>query len=412
LNAKPRIFGAAALVVLAAAPAAAQRLSVVPNPERVQPLDGAFEPRGGLRIVVSQPANRELHELGESAAEILREAFGLRPALVPEGAGAPLGPAMRLTLVALGRGTSPESYVLEITRGGISLSSPSAAGLFYGLQTLRQMLADAADDASIPAVRIEDSPRFAFRGMRLDTSTARVPVEEIERWIDVGAGLKLNVLHWRLGDASGWGLESKADPSLPASYSQEDARRLVDYARERYVEIVPELPFARFAGFESACAGASCGSSPAALVAEVTDVFPSRLIDLGEGELSDPELWRNLRAELSARGRAALAARTGAQAAAAARQGSDVVVAGNDRGPALADVYAFEPVAADLGAVEAKHVRGAEALVGGTPAVSVELQAVAEALWTPAARRDFADFQARARSGEGSAGSASAPTPP
>ncbi len=410
--------------------ATAPRSNLVPYPVLVRPLDGEFEPRGGLRVVVSQPANRELHELGELAAEMLRECFGLRPALVPEGAGAKLGPALRLSLVALGRGSSAEAYVLEVTREGIALSAPSPVGLFHGLQTLRQVLADADPGPTIPAVRIEDSPRFSHRGIRLDSSRERLPIDAVERWIELAARCKLNVVHWRLAGPEAWRLETLRYPRLTgapgAGYSQEEVRRLLAFARQRHVTVVPEVPLWRppaaavaaypelGCGEEGACPPAT--EFAADVLGEVTELFSGHLVDLGDGgeaAAPDADLWRRLATLLAGRGREAATAgrlpagsatagvvlyrRGAAEVAAAARSGFEVIAIENVTGAdaALAEAYRFDPVAPDLAPAEGSRVRGAEvAFAVLEPRAAAALPAIAEALWSPLGR-DFADFEAR-----------------
>jgi hexosaminidase len=432
LNIPRRFVPAGTLFVLALcasvpAAAAARRWNLIPYPQTLRPLDGQFEPRGGLRVVVSQPANRELHELGELAAEILRESFGLRPSLVPEGAGSKIGPALHLSLVALARGASAEAYVLEITSEGMTLAAPSPAGLYYGLQTLRQILAGAGASPSIPAVRIEDSPRFAYRGIRLDSTVERLPVEAIERAVDLASRYKLNMLRWRLTGPAAWRFEAVRYPRLAAeaggSYSQEEMRRIVDHARERHVEVVPEIDLGRLGAVaesaypETACtADAAC--PPAAAIAlaadlagELVELFPGRVLDIGsaEGRL-DPQIWQRVAGVLAARGRevamageppSATAASglvllrsDAATGAAAAKDGFDVIVVAGAQGT-LAEAYAFDPEAPGLDAMQAKRLRGADVAVPAGLHSDARVAAAAEALWSPLAARDWTDFASR-----------------
>lgn len=441
------------LALCASAPAAAapaRRWNLIPYPQSVRPLEGHFEPRGGLRVVVSQPANRELHELGELAAEILRESFGLRPSLVPEGAGSKIGPALRLSLVALARGASAEAYVLEITSEGMTLAAPSPAGLFYGLQTLRQILAGAGASPSIPAVRIEDSPRFAYRGIRLDSTSERLPVEAVERAIDLAARYKLNALRWQLTGPAVWRLQTVRYPRLAGevsgSYSQEDVRRIVDHARSRHVEIVPQIDLGRLGTVaesaypETACtADAAC--PPAAAIAlaadlagELVELFPGRVLDIGgdEGRL-DPQIWQRVAGVLAARGREVATAGEppaagvasglvllrpdAASGAEAAKNGFDVIVVAGADGT-LAEAYAFDPAAPGIDAAQAKRLRGADVAVPGGLDSDDQVAASAEALWSPLAARELTDFQSRFAAHRADAPApggdvaASPPTPP
>jgi hexosaminidase len=441
---------ASPLAVPAAAAGAPPRWNLVPYPALLQPLDGKFEPRGGLRVVLAQPANREVHELADLAAEMLRENFGLRPTLVPAGAGARHGPALRLSLVALARGSSAESYVLEVTRESIAISAPSPAGLFHGLQTLRQLLADADAGPAIPALRIEDTPRFAYRGFRVDASREWLPLEALERWIELAARFKLNTLHWRLAGPEAWRLETlrypRLNPAPGAGYSQEDVRRLLAFARQHHVTIVPEVPLwrapaAAIAAYpELACGEAGPCPPPAAVefaadvLGEVTGLFPG-MVDLGAGDgaaTGDLELWRRLATLLAGRGREAATAglppagetagvvlyRQGAgEVAAAARGGFEVIATGavaGSEGP-LAAAPRFAPVATDLTPAEQRRVRGAEvAFDARGPSASAALPAIAEALWSPAGLdpEDFAQRLAARAKDLAATGASVAPTPP
>lgn len=148
-----------------------------------------------------------------------------------------------------------ESYSLTVTSGGIRIAGRSAAGIFYGAQTLVQALERSADGViRVPAVEIEDSPRFAYRGMMLDVARHFFDVATVEAVIDRAAMLKLNHLHLHLSDDQGWRLDIPSWPELTARassgavgggaggfYTHDDYRELVAYARERFVTIVPEI---------------------------------------------------------------------------------------------------------------------------------------------------------------------------
>lgn len=149
----------------------------------------------------------------------------------------------------------PEAYKLAVTPREIRITGGGAAGVFYGTQTLRQLI-DANGD--IPCVTIEDEPRFAYRGLMLDPARHFLPVKDIERFIDAMALYKFNVLHLHLTDDQGWRVEIRKYPRLTevgsvraetdgdgvphrGFYTQDELRHLVAYAKERHVEIVPEF---------------------------------------------------------------------------------------------------------------------------------------------------------------------------
>ncbi len=166
-------------------------------------------------------------------------------------------------------GTEAESYELEVSRKGIELEAPAEAGIFYGLQTVSQLLPPPGSPSSwaIPAVEIEDEPRFAYRGMHLDVGRHFFPVPFIKRYIDLLATYKMNVFHWHLTEDQGWRLEIGRYPLLTeigscrpetileknfdpfvgdgveycGFYTQAEAREIVEYARERFITVMPEI---------------------------------------------------------------------------------------------------------------------------------------------------------------------------
>jgi len=164
-----------------------------------------------------------------------------------------------------------EGYHLHITPDRVQIRARAAAGLFYGLQTLRQLLpADLEQSAprdsyTLPALTIEDAPRYRWRGLHLDVGRHMFPVTFIKKFIDAMALHKLNVFHWHLTEDQGWRLEIKRYPRLtevgskraatpyPADrtkldgipyggfYTQEEVREVVAYAAQRFVTVVPEI---------------------------------------------------------------------------------------------------------------------------------------------------------------------------
>ncbi|HSB03304.1 MAG TPA: beta-N-acetylhexosaminidase [Anaerolineales bacterium] len=152
-------------------------------------------------------------------------------------------------------GLGEEGYELSITPEAIRLDAHRPAGLFYGAQTLRQLMpAHPFGPLSLPAVSIRDTPRFAWRGAMLDVARHFFGVEDVKRYIDLIAHYKMNRLHLHLTDDQGWRIEIKSWPKLTevggqtqvgggggGYYTQEQYKEIVDYARSRYVVIVPEI---------------------------------------------------------------------------------------------------------------------------------------------------------------------------
>lgn len=158
-------------------------------------------------------------------------------------------PALRLRIADKG---APESYRLDVVRDSMTITAPDAAGLFYGLQSLAQLAEHTGQ--RIPAVTIEDAPRFAYRGFMLDVSRHFRDKEFVKRQLDLLARYKLNRFHWHLTDGAGWRIEIKKYPELAeiggqlpnngrkgGYYTQEEFKDLVNYAKERFITIIPEV---------------------------------------------------------------------------------------------------------------------------------------------------------------------------
>ncbi|MEU1972237.1 beta-N-acetylhexosaminidase [Microbacterium sp. NPDC019599] len=151
-------------------------------------------------------------------------------------------------------GGAAESYRLTVDEASVVVTGADAAGLFYGVQTLGQLITKSGDGFQIPAVAIEDSPRFAYRGVMLDVARHFHPVATVKAYIDRAAGLKYNVLHLHLTDDQGWRLELRSRPLLTevasgtsvggdpgGFYTAADYRDIVEYAASRHMTVVPEI---------------------------------------------------------------------------------------------------------------------------------------------------------------------------
>jgi len=169
-----------------------------------------------------------------------------------------------------------EVYHLSVTNGAVIVRAKEPAGLFYGMQTICQLLPAAIESSTkvdnipwqIPAVEITDVPRFVWRGQHLDVSRHLVSVAFIRKYIDNMAMHKLNIFHWHLTDDLGWRLEIKKYPKLTqvgawrketlighideepkkfdgkrygGFYTQDEAKEIVQYAKERFITVVPEI---------------------------------------------------------------------------------------------------------------------------------------------------------------------------
>ncbi len=154
----------------------------------------------------------------------------------------------------LGGNGPAEGYSLRVDESGVELESSSEAGLFWGIQSIRQLLEYSDGQWSLPRTRIEDYPRFSYRGAMLDVARHFFSVAVVKRYIDDIVMLKLNVLHLHLTDDQGWRIEIKGWPNLTEHggstqvggggggyYSQDDYREIVAYAASRFVIVVPEI---------------------------------------------------------------------------------------------------------------------------------------------------------------------------
>jgi hexosaminidase len=152
---------------------------------------------------------------------------------------------------------SQDGYQLSITEDLLTISAPSGRGLFYGVQTLRQLLPVEPVPGkliSIPTGTIQDYPRYKWRGSMLDVARHFFGVADVKRYIDLISSYKMNILHLHLSDDQGWRIEIKSWPNLTKTggstqvgggnggfYTQEQYAEIVQYARDRYVTIVPEI---------------------------------------------------------------------------------------------------------------------------------------------------------------------------
>ncbi len=242
-----------------AAPPADSALTVIPRPDSVVAGTGTFRLASPVRIVVVTPSPR-MREIAGLLREWLAQPSGFRVAVV---SGRPRRGDVALALDR-SAGDGPEAYTLAVTPTGIRIAAPEPAGVLWGAQTLRQLLPPAFDDTTgaraaawpIPAVTIRDAPRFAWRGALLDAGRHFFPVPFVKRFVDLLSRYKLNVLHWHVTEDQGWRLEVPKWPRLTSvgawrteqdgtryggSYSQNDVRDVVAYARLRGVTVVPEI---------------------------------------------------------------------------------------------------------------------------------------------------------------------------
>jgi len=178
---------------------AEQPVEIIPKPVQVEWLEGTFAIHNDTPIV-ADPADAA----SRRAADYLAERLYSNP-VVDE---TPSGPGILLSTAPKDSSLGEEGYTLEATTEQIRIGAKDEAGLFYGVQSLLQIvpapLPPATDGAPVPCVRIADEPRFSWRGLMLDCSRTFLPKDYIKRYIDLLAFYKMNVLHLHLTDDQGW----------------------------------------------------------------------------------------------------------------------------------------------------------------------------------------------------------------
>jgi hexosaminidase len=235
--------------------------TIIPVPRSVQLLPGErFRIEPGTIVVIDADAPVEVERIGRLLTETLGITARRDPRRLGAGESAPQGSVhLRLTPPSDSLGT--EGYTLVVGTSRVTLTAPTPVGLYYGLQTIRQLMPPAVENRaaiarglSIAGARIVDAPHYEWRGMMLDVSRHFLPAEDVKRFIDYLAAYKLNRLHLHLSDDQGWRLEIKSWPNLARHggstevgggeggyYTQEQFADIVAYAREHFITIVPEF---------------------------------------------------------------------------------------------------------------------------------------------------------------------------
>ena len=250
-----------------------EKTAVIPQPVSVTEGNGEFTVTPGMKVYAAAEA--------EKAAEFLIEDFRLAGGFTLKRAANAEEAAICFVLSeeTLPAEKGKEAYTLDVSADSVRIAAGDAAGFFYGYQTLKQLLpveiyggtVQAGVSWTVPAVSIEDWPRFKWRGLMLDSVRHFMPLPAVKRYIDLMAIHKFNTLHWHLTDDQGWRLEIKKYPLLTevgskreqtlkghftkkeegghrfdgtphgGYYTQEEAREIVRYAAERGITVVPEI---------------------------------------------------------------------------------------------------------------------------------------------------------------------------
>ena len=226
-----------------------------------------------------------------------------------------------------------EGYNLTVSSNEVTITAPGTAGIFYGIQTLRQIAAANLNknSATLPGIKISDKPAFAYRGMMLDTGRHYYTPEFIKKFIDIMAMHKMNVFHWHFIEDAGWRPEIKKYPLLTEKgafreqngkkiggfYTQEQMKEIVKYAQERHIEIIPEvelpahtlaalvaypylgcvgkgykMPDKQFISHDIYCVGnKKTLAFLFEVLNEIADIFPGRYIHIG-GDEAKYDKWK------------------------------------------------------------------------------------------------------------------------
>ena len=341
---RKKVLLSAVFLLFAAAvsmPVAAQ--NIIPQPENISLLKGQFKLNKGTKIVTNLTGS-DFKMLNQYTSEVLKHplAYAKNPSkqgtfrLICKGTAQQAAQAMDSVRL--------QGYELEVTPKGITIQALTPTGLFYGLQTLRQL----EKDGQIACVKVKDAPRFAYRGLMIDCSRHFWSKDEIKKQLDAMAYFKLDRFHWHLTDGGGWRMEVKKYPRLTEEtayrtesdwtkwwngknrqyspdprrlvcwkgmnihggyYTQDDIKEIVDYAAARHITIIPEIEMPGhsdevvYAYPELSCTGKPYTQSDLCVgkeqtytfmenvLKEVMQLFPSKYIHIG-GDEAERRTWK------------------------------------------------------------------------------------------------------------------------
>jgi hexosaminidase len=238
------------------------KINIIPQPSYINELPGNFEMTNQTVIVYKNAAQKKI---AAYLADYLHRFYRLK---IETKIGSKSLPNTILLLPMAREGTTSESYLLDIKQKSIVLSG-SDRGIFYGVQSILQLLPGARDSTiSLPCALIKDTPRFAYRGMMLDCGRHFFDVSFVKRFIDLLGLHKMNTFHWHLTEDQGWRIQIKKYPRLTSIgawrdstlsgslydtpqkydgqryggfYTQNEIKEIVKYAKDRFITIIPEI---------------------------------------------------------------------------------------------------------------------------------------------------------------------------
>lgn len=325
-----------------------QAVGLIPEPVSLIQGSGSFELSAKTKIITNGEAS--VLPMARMFAERVNCLTGSKLSVIASANGKNILLQLSKTRISeIGN----EGYLLEIRPSGIGISANTPSGIFYGLQSLQQLIllncstTDEERIAIIPAVSITDYPRFGWRGLMLDVSRHFFGKQFIEKFLDQMAEYKYNVFHWHLTDDPGWRIEIKRYPKLTETgawrvartgvfysmpvpkpeeeatyggyYTQEEIREIVKYAADRFITIVPEIDIpghsrALIAAYpQASCSGRTikvyagetggpgenvlCAGNEAnfgmldTIIGEIATLFPGKYIHIGGDEVNK-EFWK------------------------------------------------------------------------------------------------------------------------
>ncbi len=304
--------------------------NVIPLPQEVTLTQkGAFVLTGATPIVYPK-GDEQLKNDAQFLSDYIADVTALR--LTTTSAKVKNAITLRLNKKVQGK----EGYVITVDKKGVVIEGATAAGVFYGVQTLRKSIPvdKSLTEVTLPGVVLKDAPRFGYRGVMLDCARHYFPVKFVKQFIDLIAMHNMNVFHWHLTDDQGWRIEVKKYPDLAkigsvrektvlghnsdvfddtpygGYYTQEEAREIVKYAADRFITVIPEIDMpghmiAALAAYpDMGCTGGPYKVSPIwgimpdvlclgnektyqfceDVLSEMMDIFPSEYIHLGGDE--------------------------------------------------------------------------------------------------------------------------------
>lgn len=304
--------------------------NVVPQPQEIKQVKSKPFMLTASTTIVSLNDSEEMRRNAQFLKEYIADACKLNLALDSKKS------TSSIILAIDPKIKNSEGYSIVVNSKGVVIKGATAQGVFYGVQTLRKSLpiTTVAGSIELAPVVIDDAPRFGYRGMMLDCARHFFPLEFVKRYIDLLAMHNMNVFHWHLTEDQGWRLEIKKYPELTQKgsirqgtqvghndgvfdgvpyggyYTQEQAREIVEYARQRYITVIPEFDIPGHTKAALACypeLGCTGGPYQVArswgvfqdvlclgkettftfvqdVLDEIMDIFPSKVIHIGGDE--------------------------------------------------------------------------------------------------------------------------------